>query len=108
MRSRSRESAFQSRGLALVSKSEINMPQSKAHRNRVYKARFSKAANDAARNIHIDDKRRWNGCTGKIPFPSQNKAAARAKSIVAKGGMPAMTAYECPVCGKWHLSKKVK
>lgn len=44
------------------------------------------------------------GCAGKQTYGSGRSARADARKIRRNRGGHKMHAYECPFCGRWHLS----
>lgn len=45
--------------------------------------------------------------SGKVGFPSRDQAEARALFIVAfMKREEHLRAYQCPQCGRWHLTKR--
>lgn len=70
-----------------------------------WKVEASRRHTDRARRRATIDRR--ISCEGKVAYEDAAHAAQAQHSIRAKGGKH-MHAYLCPLCGRWHLTKKAR
>lgn len=52
------------------------------------------------------NRRHGVACGTKRSFASEGEALDRLKRYARQGGMSAQRAYECPWCGRWHLTSQ--